>query len=107
MRNHTEYISFDSLNDPIIDWLWKILKNFKQELLSDFLFFVSGCSKLPSNGFENFRLKVQKTTAHPDSLPVSHTCFNQIDFPIYSSIDVMREKILIALKEGSIGFYIK
>ncbi len=106
MRLHTDYIKFDSLEDPIIGWLWEILENFEQELLSDFLFFVSGCAKLPSSGFEKFRLKVLKSKRECDSLPISHTCFNQIDIPIYSSRDMMREKILIALKEGSKGFYI-
>jgi hypothetical protein len=31
-------------------------------------------------------------------------CFNQLDMGEYSSIEVMREKLLLALREGSQGF---
>lgn len=37
-------------------------------------------------------------------LPSAHTCFNQLDLPEYASEEVMREKLLVALREGSEGF---
>jgi len=37
-------------------------------------------------------------------LPSAHTCFNQLDLPEYESEDIMREKLLIAIREGSEGF---
>ena len=37
-------------------------------------------------------------------LPAAHTCFNQLDLPEYKSEEEMREKLRLALKEGSGGF---
>lgn len=37
-------------------------------------------------------------------LPQAHTCFNQLDLPEYSSEENLREKLLIAIREGSEGF---
>ena len=37
-------------------------------------------------------------------LPSAHTCFNQLDLPVYSTMEELREKLTIAIKEGSEGF---
>jgi E3 ubiquitin-protein ligase HUWE1 len=37
-------------------------------------------------------------------LPTAHTCFNQLDLPEYGSEEETREKLLIAIREGSEGF---
>ena len=37
-------------------------------------------------------------------LPSAHTCFNQLDLPDYATEDELREKLLIAIREGSEGF---
>lgn len=37
-------------------------------------------------------------------LPSAHTCFNQLDLPEYLTEDALREKMLIAIREGSEGF---
>ena len=37
-------------------------------------------------------------------LPTAHTCFNQLDLPEYESEEQMREKLVIAIREGSEGF---
>jgi E3 ubiquitin-protein ligase HUWE1 len=39
-----------------------------------------------------------------DKLPTAHTCFNQLDLPEYATEELMREKLLLAIKEGSEGF---
>jgi E3 ubiquitin-protein ligase HUWE1 len=37
-------------------------------------------------------------------LPSAHTCFNQLELPEYTSEEELREKLLIAIREGSEGF---
>jgi E3 ubiquitin-protein ligase HUWE1 len=37
-------------------------------------------------------------------LPTAHTCFNQLDLPVYATMEELREKLLTAIKEGSEGF---
>jgi len=42
-----------------------------------------------------------------NSLPIAHTCFNQIDIPEYSSKKILQEKLTLAITEGGgSGFFI-
>ena len=41
----------------------------------------------------------------PDTLPTSHTCFNQLVLPSYASDAVLREKLLFAV-ENAEGFHL-
>lgn len=41
---------------------------------------------------------------NPLLLPTAHTCFNQLDLPEYPSVEVMRSKLLMAIRECSEGF---
>jgi E3 ubiquitin-protein ligase HUWE1 len=47
---------------------------------------------------------VHKAYGGTHLLPSAHTCFNQLDLPEYTSEDELREKLLIAIREGSEGF---
>ena len=115
MRTYTDYLKFQSDQDTLIIWFWKILESFDQDQLASFLFFITGsltesvalfnisylsliffigCSKLPAGGFKDFRVKLLKSNAEIDSFPIAHTCFNQIDLPEYSSEKIMKEKII-------------
>jgi hypothetical protein len=38
-----------------------------------------------------------------EKLPTAHTCFNQLVIPQYSSKDILRKKLLVAI-ENSTGF---
>ena len=39
-----------------------------------------------------------------DRLPSAHTCFNQLDLPDYPSEEVLRDKLVQAVREGHEGF---
>ena len=97
-------------DSQIIQWFWTIVSEFSQQEKALLLLFVTGTSKLPLEGFKALQgtngitpFTLQKADG-VDRLPLSHTCFNQLDLPSYSSIDVMREKLMMALREGSQGF---
>jgi len=36
--------------------------------------------------------------------PRSHTCFNRIDLPVYSSKNELREKLKVAIESSATGF---
>jgi hypothetical protein len=66
-----------------------------------FLRFVWGRSRLPLTS-EDFDQKFVLMTCNKNTdtaLPMSHTCFNQLEMPRYSSRDVMRKKLLYAIFE--------
>ena len=61
---------------------------------------------MPVGGFKAYPIKIEKSFCSPYSLPVAHTCFNQLDVPEYPSKEIMKEKFLKAINEGQKGFHI-
>lgn len=111
LRAHTEYHGGYKSTDLQIQFFWTALKSFSKEEKALFLQFVTGTSKVPLDGFKALRgsdgirlFNIQKAYGGKHLLPCAHTCFNQLDLPEYDSEDQMKEKLLIAIKEGSEGF---
>lgn len=88
-----------------------MLRSFSQEERALFLQFVTGTAKVPLDGFKALqgsdgvkRFNIHKAHNGAHLLPTAHTCFNQLDLPEYSTEEVLREKLLVAIKEGGQGF---
>jgi E3 ubiquitin-protein ligase HUWE1 len=111
LKANTDYHQY-RITDPIIIWFWDILFSFNQEERALFLQFVTGTSKVPLEGFANLQgmRGVQRFSIHRShgdntyALPTAHTCFNQLDLPNYSTAEDLREKLFMAIREGSEGF---
>ena len=85
--------------------------SFTHEERALFVQFVTGTSKVPLEGFvalEGMRgrqkFNIHKAFGNEQTLPTAHTCFNQLDLPHYSSEEILRERLLFAIREGSEGF---
>ncbi|KAF9475538.1 hypothetical protein BDN70DRAFT_996350 [Pholiota conissans] len=109
-RAATEYNGYTS-SDPNIVWWWRALKSFNREERAKVLSFATGTSRVPLSGFLDLQgvQGVQKFSIHraygePDRLPQAHTCFNQIDLPPYTSYEMLRQQLLLAIHEGGEGF---
>ena len=107
---NTDYTSFQP-GDKCIQWFWEALRGFTREERAQFLQFVTGTSKVPLDGFANLqgmrgaqKFSIHRAFGDTALLPQAHTCFNQLDLPAYGSAQEMREKLLLAIKEGSEGF---
>jgi len=98
-----------SLNDRTIQLFWDVVKHkMNNEERSKLLQFVWGRSRLPSNK-KDFDKKMSillldhGVNDPNDYLPISHTCFFQLDLPKYTNIDVMHQKLIYAITHcGSI-----
>lgn len=109
LQVHTTYQGYKTSDRQII-FLWQVLKSFDKLDKALFLQFVTGTSKVPLDGFRH--LQGSEGTQHfnvhraygKNALPTAHTCFNQLDLPEYESEEMLREKLLIAIREGSEGF---
>ena len=90
LRAHTDLVNYHK-TDQIIVWLFEVLEEFEMSLRTAFLQFVTGTSRVPSDGFKGLQgfNGPQKFNIHKDfdveHLPRAHTCFNQLDLPPYSS----------------------
>ncbi|KAI0081201.1 hypothetical protein K474DRAFT_1768664 [Panus rudis PR-1116 ss-1] len=109
-RSATEYNGYTS-SDPVIVWFWRALKSFNREEKAKVLSFATGTSRVPLGGFAelqgvqgNQKFSIHKAYGDPDRLPQAHTCFNQIDLPQYSSYEMLRQQLLLAINEGGEGF---
>ncbi|KIJ61312.1 hypothetical protein HYDPIDRAFT_31398 [Hydnomerulius pinastri MD-312] len=109
-RAATEYNGYTS-SDPVIVWWWRALKSFNREERAKVLSFATGTSRVPLNGFVDLqgvqgvqRFSIHRAYGDSDRLPQAHTCFNQIDLPQYSSYEMLRQQLLLAINEGGEGF---
>ncbi|GAA5951943.1 hypothetical protein JCM8115_005285 [Rhodotorula mucilaginosa] len=111
-QKHTDYRGYQQ-TDEVVQWFWKIVREYSAEDRLRLLQFVTGTSRLPVNGFKDLqgsdgprRFTLEKVAgAETGALPKSHTCFNRLDLPAYSTIDALSSKLGLALQEGGHGFF--
>lgn len=53
-KRNTEYRDYDT-NTPVIIWFWEIVSKYDQEDLAKLVQFITGSSKVPSEGFKGIR----------------------------------------------------
>lgn len=111
LRANTMYYGGYHATDQNIAWFWDALKSLSEEDKAKFLQFVTGTSKVPLGGFKHLHgmRGPQKFNIHKISgtstkrLPSAHTCFNQLDLPVYESQEQMLERIHFVLSHSE-GF---
>ncbi|XP_049877372.1 E3 ubiquitin-protein ligase Nedd-4 isoform X2 [Pectinophora gossypiella] len=108
-RANTLYKGDYHANHIVVQWFWRVVLSFSNEMRSRLLQFVTGTSRVPMNGFKELygsngpQLFTIEKWGSPDNYPRAHTCFNRIDLPPYESYQQLREKLIKAI-EGSQGF---
>jgi hypothetical protein len=109
-ERNTAYQGY-TVKDPTIINFWKCVKEFSNEQRTQLLIFATGSSQVPITGFKdlqnnsnNLEPFTLKNTGNVDDLPISHTCFNRIDLPPYTSCEQLKEKLLRAITEGVTDF---
>jgi len=108
-RKNTQYRSGYNDKHPVINWFWKAVATFDNEMKARLLQFVTGTSRVPMNGFSELsgsngpqKFAVEKW-GNSNQLPRAHTCFNRLDLPPYNSYHELKEKIRLAI-ENTEGF---
>lgn len=91
---------------PIVRAFWSLVRTFDQQRLRALLAFVTGSDRVPVDGLGSIAFTLQRAGDDDERLPTSSTCFFVILLPEYSSPEVLRAKLDMALKEGK-GFYLK
>lgn len=86
-------------------WLWEIvLEEWDDEKRRQLLSFSTGSDRAPVAGLRSLKFYIVLEGGDDDNkLPTSHTCFNQLLMPRYSSKDVLREKLQFAI-DNATGF---
>jgi hypothetical protein len=110
-RNNTVYDGGYTSGSVQIQWFWRVVRSFDMEERAKLLQFTTGTSKVPLEGFAQLqgsngvqKFQIHKDFGSVDRLPSAHTCFNQLDLPLYESYEQLRKNLLIAISECSTGF---
>jgi len=85
-------------------WFWEIvLDEWDDAQRRSLLAFSTGSDRAPINGLKSMKFYIVMEGEGDEKLPSSHTCFNQLLMPKYSSKDVLRKKLTTAI-ENATGF---
>ena len=100
-----------SINSKQISYFFKYISELNKENKKKFLKFITGSERLPFLGFEGLKPKltiVKRLTEkydNPDNyLPSVMTCQNYLKIPEYSSYEIFKNKMDIAIFEGGNEF---
>lgn len=102
LRRATRYIGWDASHRSIRDF-WSIVKRYDIEQKRKLLEFVTASDRVPVGGMRNLQFTLQRNGIDDGHLPSSYTCYGILLLPEYSSKEVLREKMAMAL-ENSKGF---
>lgn len=93
--------------------LFEIMCSFDAQEQRLFLQFITGSPRLPIGGLRSLVpqltivRKTDSTMSNADNyLPSVMTCVNYLKLPEYSTIDVMREKLVKAMRDGQLSFHL-
>jgi len=102
-----------NLDSKSVRNLLQVMSEFTVAQRRDFLQFITGSPKLPIGGFKNLTpmfTVVCKPSEPPytsdDYLPSVMTCVNYLKMPDYSNIDVLKERLSVAIREGQGAFHL-
>jgi hypothetical protein len=102
LRACATYDGYYSANHPTIQLFWHVVEQFDQKDCRQLLEFVTVSDRVPVTGYEGITFLIVPNT-NEGELPSSHTCFGKLVLAPYTDEEVLREKLLLAIR-NSVGF---
>ncbi|CAF3376667.1 unnamed protein product, partial [Rotaria sp. Silwood2] len=103
-QKKTEYKGEFHANHPVIQWFWQVFHKLVDNDKKKFLLFLTGSDRVPVFGWsQTLPMTIQRSHTDDIHLPVSHTCFNILDLPSYSSKEILKAKLSEAIQHNQ-GF---
>lgn len=105
LRDNAIYANGFRPDSSMMKWFWEIvLDEWDDDMRRKLLTFSTGSDRAPINGLKSMKFYIVLEGGEDDErLPSSHTCFNQLCMPKYSSKEILRTKLTQAI-EGAQGF---
>ncbi|XP_018611660.2 probable E3 ubiquitin-protein ligase HERC4 isoform X2 [Scleropages formosus] len=99
LRKNAKYKSYEPTDENIQNF-WSVFTELSEQQKKNFLSYMTGSDRLPVGGLSRLHLTIANANkADPDIYyPVASTCYSILYLPNYSSIDILREKFLHAIK---------
>ncbi|XP_073196778.1 probable E3 ubiquitin-protein ligase HERC6 isoform X4 [Lepidochelys kempii] len=89
---------------PTIKMFWKVFHELTVAKKKGFLLFLTGSDRIPVMGMDCIKIKFNShVSMSEDHIPEAQTCFHILILPQYSTIERLREKLLLAI-DNNRGF---
>lgn len=112
-QQHCAYEEPHMNHSPVAEWFWRAVRTeLSPEQHAALLQFWSGSDRPPSLGYErptaddsssHFRLEIMSGSS--DQLPTAAACTRLLRLPRYRSYEALKEKLLIAITHGAVGYH--
>ncbi|CAD5116540.1 DgyrCDS5419 [Dimorphilus gyrociliatus] len=103
LENTTQYKGVFWANHPTIQLFWKVFRSLSEEEKKAFLKFLTGSDRIPIHGMDKLKISIKPSIGDESHLPVAHTCFDELDLPLYQDENTMRKKLTTAIASNE-GF---
>ena len=95
-------------NDRLVTfkrWLWAVIEKMTPLEKQDLVYFWTGSPALPASeeGFQPMP-SVTIRPADDSHLPSANTCISRLYIPLYSSKQILKSKLVMAIKTKNFGF---
>ncbi|XP_015258098.1 PREDICTED: probable E3 ubiquitin-protein ligase HERC3 [Cyprinodon variegatus] len=100
-KQNTLYEGIDRRH-PVIKMFWEVFDELEEEQKKDFLWFLTGFRKVPVMGMDQIKMRIRPKQVlsgpHDQHFPESLTCHFILELPLYSTKEIMRERLTEALR---------
>ncbi|XP_078684734.1 ubiquitin-protein ligase E3A-like isoform X2 [Branchiostoma floridae x Branchiostoma belcheri] len=103
LEESTDYDGGFTRDSQTVKDFWELVHGFSEDEKKQLLMFATGSDRVPVGGLSKLKLVIARNGPDSDRLPTSHTCFNVLLLPEYSSKDKLRERLLKAITHAK-GF---
>jgi len=105
LQSHTEYSGVYDDEHPTVQFFWHAMREFSDAERREVLKFVTSTPRAPLLGFNQLNppFSIRDGGGDETRLPSASTCVNLLKLPRYSTLKLLRKKLLQAVKSGA-GF---
>jgi len=97
------YTNGYSAESPTIKFFWEVVHSMSEIWKRKLLLFCTGCDRVPILGLKALNLVISQSTADLGHLPTANTCINQLNLPVYDSLELTHGRLYASLEHHA-GF---
>ncbi|KAM9854723.1 putative E3 ubiquitin-protein ligase HERC3 [Aulostomus maculatus] len=101
LKQNTIYELEYHVSHPTILMFWEVFGELTEDQRKDFLWFLTGFRRVPILGMSEIQMRVQVALqshlAYDQHFPESLTCHSILELPLYSSKEIMRDRLTEAI----------
>ncbi|XP_053175956.1 uncharacterized protein LOC128359488 [Scomber japonicus] len=103
LKQNTGYEGDCHAGHPTIQMFWEVFDELTEDRKAAFLWFLTGFEKIPILGVDTIKMTVRvkevEDLSYDQYYPETHTCFSILELPIYSTKEIMRDRLTEALTD--------